>query len=80
MKTKVSYKDIAELVCLENGKVLTAEVLDFKPAYLLSVSVDRQVKVNLRYNAMKKLYLGNVGALEFSSVGPKENISIQGRR
>lgn len=80
MKTKVSYKDIAELICTENGKKLTAEVLDFKPAYSLSVSVDRQVRVNLRYNMEKKMYMGNVGSLEFSSFGPKENIAIKGRK
>jgi hypothetical protein len=80
MKPNISYKEVAELVCTENGKKLTAEVLDFKPAYSLSVSVERQVRVNLRYNMEKKMYMGNVGSLEFSSTGPKETIKIKGRR
>jgi hypothetical protein len=80
MKPKISYKDVAELTCLENGKTITAEILDFKPAYMLSVSVDRQVRVTLRYNTEKKLYIGTVGSLEFSSKGPSETITHQGRR
>ncbi len=80
MKPNISNKEVAELVCTENGKKLTAEVLDFKPAYSLSVSVERQVRVNLRYNMEKKMYMGNVGSLEFSSTGPKETIKIKGRR
>jgi len=80
LKGKSSYTETADITCLETGKTLTGEILEFKPAYLLVVSVDRKVKVTLRYNTDKKLYLGIVGSLEFTSPGPKETVSLQGRR
>jgi hypothetical protein len=80
MKQKTTFTDTAEITNIGTGKTLTGEILDFKPAYMLVVSVNRQVRVILRYNASKKLYIGNVGALEFTSLGPKENITYQGRK
>jgi hypothetical protein len=66
---KNHYNDTVELTCLENGNSITAEVLDFTPAYMLTCSVNRQVKVYLRYNSADKRYKGNVGSLEFESTG-----------
>lgn len=79
MNTRTVYKDTVELTCLENNTTITAEVLDFKPAYMLVVSVNRQVKVYLRYNDADKKYVGRVGSLEFISTGPKETVIKQGR-
>ena len=73
------YKDTVELTCLENNSSITAEVLDFKPAYMLTCSVNRQVKVYLRYNNADKNYQGRVGSLEFESSGPKEIAKLKGR-
>lgn len=80
MKTKTTYADTADLTCTENGKIMTAEILDFRQAYMLTCSIDRSVRVTLRYNTGKKLYIGNVGSLEFTSTGPKGTVTIQGRR
>lgn len=80
MKQRITYKDTAEITNVDSGKKLTGEILDFKPAYMLVVSIERQVKVTLRYNTGKKLYVGNVGSLEFTSPGPKERITYQGRK
>lgn len=65
-----NYIDKVQLTCLENNKKLDGEVLDFRPAYMLTVSIDRTVRLVLRYNTEQKLYLGKVGSLEFSSTGP----------
>lgn len=80
MKPQVSYKDTAEITDANTGKTLVGEILDFKPAYMLAVSIERQVKVILRYNTEKKLYTGNVGSLVFTSPGPKERVTYQGRK
>jgi hypothetical protein len=80
MNTRVEYKDTAVLTCLENNKTINSEVLDFRPAYMMTVSIDRKIRVVLRYNASKKMYIGNVGSLEFTSNGPKKTEIIQGRR
>jgi hypothetical protein len=76
---KSNYEEKVELTCSENGTTLPAEILDFKPAYMLVVSVNRQVKVYLKYNTSSKCYVGNVGSLEFRSSGPKEIVKIKGR-
>lgn len=70
MKSYSTYKDTVELTCLENNKVIMAEVLDFKPAYMLTVSIDRKVRLVLRYNTGNKKYMGKVGTLEFSTDAP----------
>ena len=79
MQTRVVYDDKVILKCTENDNVLEAEILDYKPAYMLTCSVNRQVKVYLRYNHANKIYQGNVGKLEFTSTGPKSTEIKQGR-
>jgi hypothetical protein len=80
MRTRTEYKDVATLTCLENNQTIQGEVLDFKPAYMLTVSIERKVRVVLRYNTGKKLYLGRVGGLEFSSQGPGLTVTKEGTR
>lgn len=80
MRTKTVTGDTAEIVCLANGKKLVAEVLDFRPSYSLTVSVDRKARIHMRYNTGKKLYIGNVGSLEFTSTGPNVILKYEGRR
>lgn len=71
-KTKIDHDEMLILECSENGKTIEAELLEYKHAYSITCSVNRQVKVYLRYNAGSKKYLGRVGALEFSTNGPRE--------
>lgn len=78
-KTRTEYADTVKLNCIENNQTLDAEILDYRPAYSLTVSVNRQVKVYLKYNNMSKKYTGNVGRLEFETIGPKETTFKQGR-
>lgn len=80
MNTRTQYQDTVKLTCLENDKTLTGEILDYKPGYMLAASVDRRVRVTLRYNVEKKLYIGRVGALEFVSKGPEKTVIAEGRR
>jgi hypothetical protein len=80
VRTRTEYNDTVTLTCLENNKTIQGEVLDFKPAYMITVSIDRKIRVVLRYNTGKKMYLGNVGSLEFSSNGPTQTVITQGKR
>lgn len=73
------YEDTIKLTCLENNNTVEAEVLDYKPAYMLTCSVNRQVKVYMRYNNADKNYVGRVGSLEFVSNGPNEIKKLKGR-
>jgi len=77
---RVTYSDTAEITCTENNQSLTGEILDFKPEQSLSVSINRQAKVILKYNTRNKNYIGKVGTMEFVSDGPKEIVTIQGKR
>ena len=78
-RTRTEYADTVKLVCIENNQTLDAEILDYRPAYSLTVSVNRQVKVYLRYNNDTKKYTGKVGSLEFKTDGPTETLIKEGR-
>jgi hypothetical protein len=68
------YEDTCKVTDTDSGKTLDAEILDFKRGYMLTCSVNRQVKIIMRYNNGSKNYTGRVGSMEFTSTGPKEVI------
>lgn len=78
-KNRIHYNDSVELVCTDNNQKAVAEILDFKPENMLTCSVNRQVKVSLKYNHAKKLYIGRVGSLEFTTSGPESYFTKEGR-
>ena len=78
-RNRIEYADVVTLNCTENNQTIAAEILDYRPAYSLTVSVNRQVKVFLRYNNASKTYTGKVGSLEFETAGPTETTIKQGR-
>lgn len=65
------YEDTCDVKCNDNDMNVKAEVLDFKRGYMLTVSINRQIKLNLRYNTGTKMYVGSKAGMEFSSFGPK---------
>lgn len=78
-RIRTEYSDTVKLTCVENNQTLEAEVLDYRPGHQLTCSVNRQIKVYLRYNSATKNYVGNVGSLEFTCTGPTETVIKQGR-
>lgn len=79
MNIKTTIADTCKLECVDNGKTMIADVLDFRQQKRLSVSVMKSVKLELRYNDRTHIYEGNMGGLTFTTVGPLiENIK-QGR-
>ena len=67
-----SYDDVCKISCTDNGKVVDGEILNFKPEAFLEVSLNRSMKVQLRYQPKQKIYVGSMSGLEFTSAGPKK--------
>lgn len=75
----MKYEDTCKLRNTNNGVVVTAEVLDFKPQRMLTVTLNRAVKVSLNYLERTKIYVGTMAGVEFTSDGPKEVATYKGR-
>lgn len=78
MSSIPAYSDKCKLKNSNNGVEVDAEILEFKPQKLLVVSINRSVKVTLKYNG--KSYVGSMAGMEFTSAGPDEIIKYTGRR
>lgn len=76
---KTTYDDKCVLHNTDRNQNVEAEVLEFKPGVYLSVSVQRQIKLKLMYNAKTKVYVGSMAGYEFTTQGPKEKTIYQGR-
>ena len=61
-------EDTCEIICESNGRKVVAEVLDFQEKKFLSVSIDRNFKLELRWNGHE--YEGKNAALTFLTDGP----------
>ena len=80
LNTKYSYADTVDVKSIDSGQTVSAEILDYKPAKSLSVSINRQIKLILKYDKNKKHYAGRAANMEFVSAGPEKIITAQGRR
>jgi len=76
---RVEYADTCEIHNTDRDKVMTVEILDFRPQNKLVVSIERSVKVTLSYSDYHKVYVGSVAGMEFTSSGPQE-IETRGSR
>jgi hypothetical protein len=47
---------------------------------LISVSIQRKIKMILKFNQRGNNYVGSMAGLEFTTDGPKETITYEGRR
>ena len=63
--------DTVTLTCTENEQTILGEVLEYRRGYSLTCSLERQVRLFMRYNDGTKKYTGRVGSLEFTTNGPK---------
>ena len=75
----MKYEDTCKLKNTNNGVVVTAEVMDFKPQRMLTVTLNRSVKVSLNYLERTNIYVGTMAGVEFTSDGPKEVATYKGR-
>lgn len=77
--TKITYEDTCILES-DNGIGVTAEILNFVPYKILSVTVNRSVKVNLHFDEARGIYSGKMAGMELISNGPQETVTYDGRR
>lgn len=74
------YEDTCKITCTDNDNTVVAEVLEYKPSQMLTASLNRQVKVTLRFNEASKDYRGAAAGMQFQSTGPTEIATTRSRR
>jgi len=75
----IRYDETAQVKCVDNGETVTADVLDFKPQLLLSVSLNKSIKLVLKYATKSDEYQGDLYGRTFVSKGPKATHYATGR-
>ena len=75
----IKYEETCQVKCVDNGQVVDADVLDFKPQIILSVSLDRSIKLVLKYNSKTDEYQGDLYGRTFITKGPKGTYFKTGR-
>lgn len=68
------------ITAVQTGETVQSEILSFKPKHSLSVSINRQIKLVLRYNNINHRYEGHAANMQFVSHGPEQSLTKQGRR
>ena len=71
MRKNVTYAETCKIHCTNNNKTMEVDILDFRPKDHLSVSVNKSVRVNMKYTGNNDLYVGTMAGLEFTTIGPK---------
>ena len=67
----IRYDETADVKCVDNGQTVKADVLEFKPQLLLSISLNKSIKLVLKYSALSDEYQGELYGRTFISKGPK---------
>lgn len=75
----IKYDDTAKVTCVDNGQVVDADILEFKPQILLSISLQKSIKLVLKYNPKFDEYQGELYGRTFTSKGPKGRHYTTGR-
>ena len=75
----IRYDETAHVRCVDNGQTVTADVLEFKPQVLLSISLNKSIKVILKYSTNSDEYQGDLYGRTFVSKGPKGTHYSTGR-
>lgn len=73
----IRFEDTCQVKCEDNGKTVTADVLDFKEGKTLSVSLNKSLKLVMPFNG--RVYEGRMGGMSFISAGPKGQKYSEGR-
>jgi hypothetical protein len=75
----VRYGDTVQVTCVDNGQTLVADVLSFDPEKFLSVSLQKSIKLGMKYNTNTKEYFGDLYGKTFTSKGPTATRYTVGR-
>lgn len=76
----IRYSEYVKVTCVDNNQTVDAEVLEFKPQALLSISLERKIKLVLKYVQTNDEYQGELYGRTFISKGPKGTHFSTGRR
>lgn len=75
----VRYDDTAQVTCVDNGQTVKADILDFKPQVLMSIALEKSIKVVLKYVPKSDEYQAELYGRTFVSKGPKAHHVKTGR-
>jgi hypothetical protein len=75
----IRYDENCKVTCVDNNETVTADILDFKPHVLLSVSLNKSIKMVLKYSTKSDEYQGDLYGRTFVSKGPKATHYSTGR-
>jgi hypothetical protein len=77
MASRIQYEDTCKVTCEDNGKVVDADILDFREGKTLSVSLNKSIKLIMPWNG--RIYEGKMMGMSFVSNGPKGQKFTEGR-
>lgn len=69
--------EVCTITCEDNDRTMKVDILNFKEKQYLSVSLEKQLKLEMRWNG--KVYEGRMGKFSFISNGPKIKEVKEGR-
>ena len=75
----IRYDETCKVTCVDNNETVTADILEFKPQLLLSVSLNKSIKMVLKYAVKSDEYQGELYGRTFVSKGPKGRHYSTGR-
>ena len=78
MNNKVAYEDSVKITCSDNGRVVDAEIDNFRFQESLVAFVATN-KIIMKWNG-RSVYVGNAAGLEFTTPGPSETASLSDTR
>lgn len=76
----IRYDETAQVKCVDNGQTVIADVLEFKPQVMLSISLNKSIKLVLKYSNQSDEYQGDLYGRTFVSKGPKGTHYSTGRQ
>ena len=68
----MAYEQTCMLTCTDNDQVVKGHVVDFRKGSLLTVSLENQIKLTLKFDLHRSHYRGSMSGYEFVTNGPKE--------
>lgn len=75
----IRYDETCKVTCVDNNETVTADILEFKPQQSLSVSLNKSIKMVLKYASKSDEYQGELYGRTFISKGPRGTHYSTGR-
>ena len=71
MSNVVEFEDTCIVQNIKTDITATGEILNFREKEFISLTINRSVKLHLKWNERAGVYVGNVAGMEFQSDGPE---------